>query len=275
MKNAKLSVVFFALGILYGCSGNGDSEKLDGPYATPAVPAIPVINYTVSDYFPHDTTSYTEGFLVHEGKLYESTGHVDEVPSTRSLFGVVDLHTGRIGVKAEKENYFGEGIAFLKNKVYQLTYKTQVGFIYDARSFKQIGSFRFDNKEGWGLTTDGVRLIMSDGTDELTYLDPAGLKPVRKLKITENGMRRDSLNELEYIKGFIYANIWYNDHIVKIDPSNGKVIGELDLSPLTFNERLKYPDANVLNGIAYDSAKDKIYITGKLWPNIYQIDFPH
>lgn len=252
-----------------------DHSAESGRNATSPAPAIPLINYTARSYFPHDTTSYTEGLLIHNGELYESTGHVDQVPSSRSLFGVVDLHTGKITVKAEKEKYFGEGISFLNNKVYQLTYKTQVGFIYDAGTFKQLDTFRYANREGWGLTTDGTQLIMSDGTDELTFFDPIGFRPLKKLKVTENGVPRDSLNELEYIRGFLYANIWYNNHIVKIDLSNGKVVGELDLGELAADARQKHPDADALNGIAYDSATDKIYVTGKLWPNIYEIDFLH
>jgi len=227
------------------------------------------------DDFPHDTTSYTEGFLVHDGELFESTGHVPEFPYTRSLFGVVDRRTGKIAVKVDRESYFVEGIAFLNKKIYQLTYKTQVGFIYDAKTFRQLDSFRYANAEGWGMTTDGIHLIMSDGTAELTFADPAGFRLIKKLKVTENGMPRDSLNELEYIKGFIYANIWYNDHIVKIDPVTGKVVAKLDLTSLGFQARLKHPDEDALNGIAYDAVADKIYVTGKLWPNIYQLNFPH
>ena len=206
--------------ILQACSGHEDNDA-DNPPAAP-VSNIPVINFSVVGDLFHDTTSYTEGFLVHDGELFESTGHVDEVPSTRSLFGTVDLRTGHIHAKVERDAYFVEGIVFLKNRLYQLTYKTQLGFIYDAKTFRQLDSFHYANKEGWGLTTDGRQLIMSDGTDELTFLDPADLKSARKLKVTGDGIPRDSLNELEYIKGFIYANIWYNDHIVKIDPSPGK-----------------------------------------------------
>ncbi|HZE84315.1 MAG TPA: glutaminyl-peptide cyclotransferase, partial [Puia sp.] len=182
--------------LLYGCSDSTNSSENN---VVPAAPVTPLIAFTVMDDFPHDTTSYTEGFLVHDGELFESTGHVPEFPYTRSLFGVVDRRTGKIAVKVDRESYFVEGIAFLNKKIYQLTYKTQVGFIYDAKTFRQLDSFRYANAEGWGMTTDGIHLIMSDGTAELTFADPAGFRLIKKLKVTENGMPRDSLNELEYI----------------------------------------------------------------------------
>ena len=178
-------------------------------------------------------------------------------------------------IELDKKIYFGEGISFINNKLYQLTYKNQEGFIYDASSFRQIGKFTYSNKEGWSLTSNGKELIMSDGTDHLTFLDPSTLKPMRILKITEDGHSRDSLNELEYIHGYIYANIWMNNSIIKIDTLSGKVVGKLDLSPVTYDAKNKNPKADVLNGIAYDSAADKIYVTGKMWSDIYEISFVH
>lgn len=270
----QLVILALVVTILYSCSCNSRPSDTD---TIATVSSTPIINYSVVNYFPHDTTLFTEGFLVHEGQLFESSGAPDNLPQTRSVIGIIDLKTGKLQKKAEldRTKYFGEGIAILKNKLYQLTYKNQLGFIYDARSFKQIGQFIYTNKEGWSLTTDGTYLIMSDGTDTLTYLDPLNLKPAKILKVTENGLRRDSLNELEFIRGFIYANIWANNCIVKIDPSSGKVIGKMDLSSLVMEAKIKNPEADVLNGIAYDSTTDKIYVTGKLWTNIYQINFAH
>lgn len=238
---------------------------------------IPFISYTVPNYFSHDTNLFTEGFLFHKGELFESTGSPKELPQAESVIGIDNLTTGKFSKKIEldKTKYFGEGIAFLNDKLYQLTYKKQTGFIYDANSFKKIGQFTYNNAEGWSLTTDGKNLIMSDGTNKLTYLDPTNLKPVRILNVTNNGMPQDSLNELEYIKGFIYANVWMNNFIFKIDPTTGKIVGKLDLSLLVQDARNKNPRIDVLNGIAYDSTTDKIYVTGKLWSNIYQIDFNH
>ena len=164
---------------------------------------------------------------------------------------------------------------FLNDKLYQLTYKNQVGFVYDAKTFREIGIFKYANTEGWGLTTDGMSLIMSDGTDKLTFLDPKSLTPVKVLPITDNNTPLININELEFIKGFVYANIWQTSSIVKIDTSNGKVVGKIDLSSLSHEAKNKNPNASVLNGIAYDSITDKIYVTGKLWANVYEINFSH
>ena len=164
----------------------------------------------------------------------------------------------------DKTKYFGEGIAFLNNKLYQLTYKNHLGFIYDAKSFKQISTFSYFNAEGWSLTTDGINLIMSDGTANLTFISPDSLRPVKIIAVRENGALLEKVNELEYIKGFIYANVWQTNDLVKIDPSNGKVVGKLDLNSLALEAKYKNPNSDVMNGIAYDSTTDKIYITGKL-----------
>jgi len=163
----------------------------------------------------------------------------------------------------------------LSNKIYQLTYESQTAFIYDATSFKKIGQFRYKNKQGWGLTTDGQNIIMSDGSDILTYINPNDFKVIKTIKVTEDGCVLNQLNELEFINGFIYANVWTTNYIVKIDPNNGKVVGKLDLSPIGEEIRNRYPETGVMNGIAYNSISDKIYITGKLWPFIYEIEFKH
>lgn len=260
--------------LFYSCTGNTKSSETET--ADPAS-GIPVINYSVTGSFPHDTTLFTEGFLIHEGKLFESTGSPDDLPKTKSMVGIIDLSTGKMDKKIEldKTKYFGEGIVFLNNKLYQLTYKNQLGFIYDAKSFKQIDTFSYLNAEGWSLTTDGINLIMSDGTTTLTFISPDNLKPVKTITVTENGIALKWLNELEYIKGFIYSNVWQSNDLVKIDPSNGKVVGRIDLNSLALEAKYKNPNSDVMNGIAYDSTTDKVYVTGKLWSNIYQINFPH
>jgi glutaminyl-peptide cyclotransferase len=265
-----LAIVLF----LYSCN---DDQTQSGQINVERAPAIPAINYVVVKPFPHDTTSFTEGLLFHNGQLFESTGSPEGLDETKSLVGITDLTTGKIAKKIELDRslYFGEGITILQNKLYQLTYQNQVCFVYDATSFKQIGRHTYSNKEGWSLTNNGTDLIMSDGTDKLTILNPDTFKPIKQIAVTENGKQRDSLNELEYINGFIYANIWFNNSIVKIDPATGKVVGKLDLSSLDYEAKRKYKDAEALNGIAYDAATDKIYVTGKLWPNIYQVNFPH
>jgi glutamine cyclotransferase len=262
------------LSTVFSCRNNSKSSETN---AYKSAPGIPLISYSVPHYFPHDTSLFTEGFLFHDGELFESTGSPNELPQTKSFIGTDNLTTGKFSQKIEldKTKYFGEGITFLDNKLFQITYKSQIGFIYDANSFRKIGQFKYNNSEGWSLTTDGKNLIMSDGTSKLTFLDPATLTPVRVLNVTQNGMPQDSLNELEYIKGFIYANVWMNNFIFKINPSTGAIVGKLDLSLLSQDARNKNPGADVLNGIAYDSISDKIYVTGKMWPNIYQINFNH
>jgi len=266
---------YFLILMLFGsCSDNSNNSSSTN---SEPIPTTPIINYAVTSYFVHDTSLFTEGLLFHNKQLFESTGSPDDLPQTKSLIGISNLTTGKFSSKIEidKSKYFGEGIVFLNNKLYQLTYKNQIGFIYDAKTYKQIGQFKYSNKEGWSLTTDGNFLIMSDGTDNLTFLDPVKFNPIKSLSVKENGYPIDKLNELEFIKGFIYANIWMSDFIIKIAPSNGKVIGRINLSSLTNEAKVKNPNADVLNGIAYDSTTDKVYVTGKMWANIYEIQFSH
>jgi len=264
----KLTLIFLIIFSLFSCIGNSDNSNNNI-----TTKAIPIIDFAYIKSYPHDTTSFTEGFLINNGKLYESTGATRELPQTKSLFGIVDLTTGKIDTKVEIDRikYFGEGIAFLNGKIYQLTYKTKIGFVYNATTFKKIKEFTFPSKEGWGLTTDGISLIMSDGTYELTYLNPITFQTVKKISVTENGYAKDYLNELEYIKGYIFANIWTTNTIVKIDPTDGKVVGKLDLSSLAYEAKNIYPGSLEMNGIAYDSIANRIFVTGKLWPKIYEL----
>ena len=261
----------------YGCSGGDDDKTTERTSGTTTVTETPDIAYAVTKTFPHDKTLFTEGFVVHKGQLFESTGSPEGAGGPRSLIGPLDLTTGKMDEKIEldRSKYFGEGIVFLKGKLYQLTYKNQVGFIYDEKTFKQIGTFSYANPEGWALTTDGESLIMSDGTEKLTFINPADMKPFKTITVTQNGAPLERLNELEYINGFIYANVWMTNFIVKIEPASGKVVGMLNLGSLTYEAQRRNPDCDVLNGIAYDAAADKIYVTGKLWPNVYQIEFAH
>ena len=249
---------------------SGDVEEETNGEA-PATPKQ--LTYSFVGTLPHDTTSFTEGLLIHEGKLYESTGSPEDMPSTRSVFGEVDKATGKIDVKAEldRRQYFGEGITFLNGKVYMLTYETKIGFIYDAETFKKVGEFRFPSKEGWGMTTDGTHLIMSDGTSSLTWLEPGTFRTVKTLEVTDERGPVKYLNELEYIKGSIYANAYTTNTIVKIDPESGKVTGRLDLTKLAQQAEAKYHGSLEMNGIAYDPADDTIYFTGKMWPYIFKI----
>jgi glutamine cyclotransferase len=260
----------------YSCTPDKPKENVVVPPLEDNTPKIPEIKYSVENQYPHDINSFTEGFLFHEGKLFESTGSPENLPQTKSVFGPVDLQNGKIDVKAEidRNTYFGEGIVFLNGKIFQLTYKNQTGFIYDGKTYKNIGKFNYTNREGWGLTTDGKHLIMSDGTSYLTFMDPTNFSVVKTLDVAENGRVQEHLNELEYIKGYIYANIWTTTNVVKIDPNTGDIVGKIDLSALLYESKVKNPDALETNGIAYDSVSNKVMVTGKLWPTIYEIKFP-
>jgi glutamine cyclotransferase len=275
MRKRRTAIIYSAF-LLLSCNNiTSSSDDAGNPKA--ANSTTPTINYSLTRTYPHDTTSFTEGFLVHEGKVFESTGSPNELPQTQSLFGEVDLHTGRILKKVEldKKKYFGEGMVFLKDKIYQLTYQTKVGFVYDAKTFKQSGEFTFPSKEGWGMTTDDTYLIMSDGTSSLTYLDPSNFTTLKTISVTDEHGPVMNINELEFIKGFIYANIYTTNTIIKIDPNTGKVAGKLDLGSLANEVKIKHPGSMEMNGIAYDVHTDKIYVTGKMWPNIYEIQFSH
>jgi glutamine cyclotransferase len=283
IKKINLSIKVMArsrylLVALCGLTGCGDRSEGGGSVAISGSAAeTPVINYSVGHVYPHDTTSYTEGFVFYEHHFFESSAAAPGYPQTRSMIGEDDLKSGKMDKKVELDGnkYFGEGIVFLRDKLYQLTYRNQVGFVYDAATYKRVDSFRFKNEEGWALTTDSNSLIMSDGTSNLTYLDPVSFQPVKTLPVTQNGVPLDSLNELEYINHYIYANRYTYNYLVKIDPGSGKVVGKLDLSSLVELEKNRNPRCDVLNGIAYDPGADKVFVTGKLWAGIYEIDFGH
>ena len=273
MRTSREFTIVLSMILLVACNNSGNSENEN----IPSEPSsnIPIINYSLNSSFPHDTGSFTEGLLIHNGQLYESTGSPEEIPQAKSLFGTVDLKTGRIDKKIEldRQKYFGEGIVFLNDKVYQLTYQTKVGFIYDAKTFNKIGEFTFPSKEGWGMTTDGSHLIMTDGTNIITYLETKNFTTVKTINVTDDNGPVTHLNEPEFIKGYIYANIYTTNYIVKIDPASGKVVGKIDLTSLATEAKIKFPGSLEMNGIAYDSTADKIYVTGKMWPNIYAIEF--
>lgn len=265
MRQFLICLTFLAL---IACNNNRDNTQRVVSNTTP------MLNFSLVNSYPHDINAFTEGLLIHEGKLFESTGATRELPQTRSLFGVVDLKTGQIDVKVEidRNRYFGEGITFLNGKVYQLTYQSKVGFVYDATTFKKIREFPIPTAEGWGMTTDGTYLIMSDGTHNLTYLDPASLQVVKTLPVTEHGSAVIYINELEYIKGYIFANIWQTNTIVKINPANGAVVAKMDLSALAYQAQSFHQGSMEMNGIAYDSTTNRVFVTGKMWPKIFEIE---
>jgi glutamine cyclotransferase len=228
--------------------------------------ATPVYGYTVVASFPHDPAAFTEGLFYEDGALYESTGLVG-----RSGIRKTGLETGEVLMQSSiPKPYFGEGIISWKGRLIELTWQSQIGFIYDLASFKPAGVFHYQG-EGWALTHDGGRIIMSDGTADLRFLDPITLKETGRLHVTDQGRPVDQLNELEWVKGQIYANIWQTDRIARIDPRTGHVVGWIDLSGLLSPADRAGGQVDVLNGIAYDAAKDRLLVTGKLWPKIYQI----
>ncbi len=231
------------------------------------------INYKVVNIFPHDINSFTEGLFFYDGRLFESSGAPEELPETQSVLGVLNLKSGKLEIKnkLDKKKYFTEGVAYLKNKIYQLTYKSQKCFVYDSKNFKKIKEFKYSNKEGWGLTADDKNLIMSDGSSLLFYIDTLNFKTVKTLNITFNNKPVKNLNELEYVNGFVYANIWLTNLIVKIDVKTGNIIGLIDLSPLKKMALQKNENSQETNGIAYDKKSDTFFVTGKMWPYVFQI----
>ena len=234
---------------------------------------LDILQYQVMNKYPHSANSYTQGLFFDGDTLYESTGSPSYLPQTESVLGVLDLETGKIDtkVKLDRDIYFGEGSTILKDKIYQLTYKNQKGFVYDAKTFEQIQTFDFESREGWGLTNDGTNLIMSDGTDKITYLDTDNFTAIRQISVKYQDRSQYNLNELEYVADYIYANIYQTNKIVKINPENGEIIGILELSSLVNQISIENTDIAELNGIAYRASTETFFITGKLWPYIYEL----
>lgn len=222
--------------------------------------------YEIVQTYPHNEESFTEGLEINKGFIYESTGE-----NGKSFLYKNNLKTGK-PVKSVKlaDQYFGEGITIFNNKIYQLTYKTKVGFIYNLENMALVDSFHFQSAEGWGMTHDEKHLIMDDGTNILTYLDPVTLKPVKKVQVYDNKDAVVYINELEYSEGFIYANVWGTNLIVKIDPQTGKVLARIDLEGILSGVNSS-KQVDVLNGIAIDPETKKFYVTGKFFPKIFEI----
>lgn len=215
---------------------------------------------------PHDPKAFTQGLDFHEGQLYEGTGM-----EGASRLRQVDLATGAvIREHALERQYFGEGITILGDRAYQLTWKHGTGFIYNLADFQQLGTFSYQT-EGWGLTNEGERLIMSDGSAWLYFLDPATGKVTRRVEVLDRGRPVRLLNELEWVEGELLANIWGKDEIVKINPANGKVTATLNLATLWPKDQ-RPAGTDVLNGIAWNEATRKLYVTGKYWPLLYEIE---
>ena len=225
----------------------------------------PEYTYQIVHTYHHDPTAFTQGLLYMDGVLYEGTG-LEEQSSIRK----VKLETGEVLQKRDVPGiYFGEGIVVWRDRLLELTWKAEKGLIYDLASFNPKGEFPYPG-EGWGLTTDGKRIIMSDGSAELRFWDPETLKETGRITVTDNGHPIDRLNELEWVKGEVYANIWQTERIARIDPKTGKVVGWIDLHGLLTPSDIT-ADTDVLNGIAYDAKGDRLFVTGKKWPKLFEI----
>lgn len=226
---------------------------------------VPIAAIEVVNIYPHDADAFTQGLLFHDGKLYESTGRYG-----KSVLSVKDIKTGKVlrEVKVADE-YFGEGITLLKDKIYQLTWQNETLLIYDARSLKEIRKIKYAG-EGWGLTTNGRHLLMSNGSSTLTFHDSETFKVIRKIHVRDGDRAILRLNELEFVKGEILANIFMEDWVVRISPKTGKVKGWIDLSSIR-SYLPRHAQIDVINGIAYDESADRIFVTGKLWPKLFEI----
>jgi glutamine cyclotransferase len=265
MKKTYTGIFTITLFIGLACNNGTDTVATTTPPPQPAS-----LTCTIQKAFPHDTSAFTEGLLIYKGSLYESTGD-----HGKSKLLKIDLSTGKVEKQLDlDQKYFGEGIVILRDTIYQLTYTEKAVFVY-TMDFKKIREFTIstDNGQGWGMTTDGTNLIVDDGSSNLYFYEPSTFKLIKKLPVTDAGALGYNLNELEYIDGYIYANQWQLPYILKIDPSNGKIVAKADLTDIWNRIQQKSPKADVLNGIAYDADTKKIYITGKNWPELYEVQF--
>jgi len=233
---------------------------------TSAAIAAPVDSYRVVHSYAHDPHAFTQGLEFFGGYLYESTGR-----QRQSTLRKVVLETGKVAQSVRlPDESFGEGLTIFHGKIYQLTWLDRTGFIYDLRTFRKLGKFSY-NTEGWGLTHDDSSLILSDGSATLRFLDPNSFREIKKLNVRDEDNRPvPNLNELEYVRGEIYANIWHEDRIARISPRTGRVLGWIDLYGLLKPDEVSDPEA-VLNGIAYDAKSERLFVTGKLWPKLFEI----
>lgn len=246
------------------CNGGANTNtSAKDPAAENAVVAR--YGYQIVNIWPHDPHAFTQGLIFLDGKLIESTGQ-----EGRSSLRNVELQTGTILKKVDvPAPYFAEGIALLNNRIYQLTWEHQRGFIYDPQTLEKTGEFNY-NGEGWGLTTDGRSLIVSDGSNRLRFLDPDSFRVTKTIAVMDGKTPVGQLNELEFVNGEIYANIWHEDRIAAIDPQSGRVKAWIDLNGLLQPGDVQDAEA-VLNGIAYDQSNDRLFVTGKLWPRLFEI----
>ena len=268
MPKTRLALVapfVLAMPLLPGSLSEGEAQQARAR-ATTAAARPPTYRYKVVKIYPHDSRAFTQGLVYHQGVLYEGTGMEGQ-----SGIRKVSLETGEVlQSRALDRPYFGEGIVVWKNRLVQLTWKHGLGFVYDLHTFEPQRTFSYPG-EGWGLTHDGAKLIMSDGSPSgaLRFLDPETLRETGRLIVRDEAGPVPHLNELEYVKGEIYANVWQTHRLARISPKTGRVTGWIDLQGLLSPRELERVD--VLNGIAYDAAKDRLFVTGKWWPKMFEI----
>ncbi|MFL6229624.1 MAG: glutaminyl-peptide cyclotransferase [Pyrinomonadaceae bacterium] len=247
---------------VFGCAARGAADAQPTPRPAEEVPAY---GYEIKNVYPHDRAAFTQGLIFKDGILWESTGQFGS-----SSLRKVELKTGKVlKLISVPREYFAEGMTVFHDKVFQLTWQNHKGFTYAPGDFTKTGEFQYTG-EGWGLTHDSESLIMSDGTNQIRFLDPDTFAVRRTISVFENGQPLRELNELEYVKGEIYANVWQTDRIVRIDPHDGRLTGTIDLTGL-LPPADQAADTDVLNGIAYDEATDRLFVTGKLWPKLFEI----
>lgn len=256
-------IFFIGLLALTGALFINHSSNLD-PSANSKI--IPVYTYKVINTYPHDRSAFTEGLVFEDGVLYEGTGL-----HGYSTLRRVKLETGEIlQIRELPPQFFGEGVTIYGNKIIQLTWQSHIGFVYDKYSFKLLQEFNYPG-EGWGITHDGKHLIMSDGTETLYFLDTETFEEIGQIEVYANDISVTRINELEYIQGEIYANIWQTERIARIDPLTGQVTGWIDLKGI-LNPEDRSKTVDVLNGIAYDAKNDRLFVTGKFWPKLFEIE---
>ncbi len=244
-------IIIFIIALIYSWSFND---------------VVTVSTYKIINTYPHDQNAFTQGLVFEDGFLYESTGLYGN-----SSLRKIDLETGEIlQIHELSDQYFGEGVTIYEDRIIQLTWQSKVGFVYDKESFKVLQEFNY-NTEGWGITHDGNKLIMSDGTSTLHFLDPETFNEIDRIEVYDNNGPVTRINELEYVKDEILANVWKTDRIARIEPLTGKVKGSIDLKSILSSEE-KGEDVGVLNGIAYDQKDDRLFVTGKFWPKLFEID---
>jgi glutamine cyclotransferase len=261
----KAGLLLLTMGTIgYFAAQPSDRSARSGQGAGP----VPTYGYTVVRSFPHDRGAFTQGLIFRDGVFYEGTGL-----NGRSGIRKVKVETGEVlQAKPLAAEYFGEGITEWKGQIFQLTWRSEVGFVYDMKTFEQTKRWTYAG-EGWGLTHDGTRLIMSDGSSQLRLVDPATLKETGRIAVRDGRSPVEQLNELEYVKGEIFSNVWLTDRVARISPKDGRVTGWIDLSGLLPPAERAAVDreGGTLNGIAYDAAGDRLFVTGKLWPRVFEI----